>query len=94
MGKLKHLVCTENGQGTLSLGRLGFWLAFIVALYLWAVGNDIKMYHFYTLCIFLLYNFSKKAPIFIQVIKAIKGTDNCPEVKTEPKPEESGQAEG
>lgn len=69
---------------TASLGRVGFWFVFITAVYTWLYKTqDIYVYHYYTLVVFLMYNFSKKIPLFIALIKAWK----CFDVK-EPNKEE------
>lgn len=71
---LKGLI--SEGESA-SLGRVGFWLVFIPAIWIWLFKTqDIWVYHFYTLVVFLMYNFSKKIPLFIALIKAWKGTDS------------------
>ena len=69
---------------SLSLGRVAFWMLLSPALKIWVQGDEIKTYHFYTIVIFLVYNFSKKVPLFISLIEAWKGiapTKNIVEVK-------------
>lgn len=73
---LRGLVAEDD---SFSLGRLGFWVAFLPAIHIWLLGDDIKMYHFYTLVIFLAYNFSKKIPLFIKLIQAWKSNKEVKE---------------
>jgi len=70
---IKGLIAEDSSA---SLGRVGFWLVLVPAVYTWLYKTqDIQVYHFYTILIFLAYNFSKKIPLFIALIKAWKGTD-------------------
>lgn len=70
---LKGLVSEDSSIA--SLGRIGFWIVFVLALQIWYTGNDIKEYHFYTIILFFAYNFSKKLPLFIDLIKAFRRVD-------------------
>lgn len=69
---IRPLLC-EN-EGGFSLGRITLWLTLAPAITLWWAGEDIKENHLYVLGLLLLYNFSKKIPAFVQLIKAWKGT--------------------
>jgi hypothetical protein len=52
---------TENGQDV-SLGRIAFWILFILACMKWTVGEtaNVSPQHFELLCYLLLYNVGKK----------------------------------
>lgn len=82
MIKINTLFCENN---ELSIGRTCLWLLMIPAIYIWLTCKDIGIYHFYTIGIFLAYNFSKKIPQFISLIKAWKGTDTAQEVPIDKK---------
>lgn len=70
---LRGLVAEDDSA---SLGRIGLWLVLVPAIYVWLYKTqDIWIYHFYTIVIFLMYNFSKKIPLFIELLKAWKGNN-------------------
>lgn len=80
-GYFKPLLC-EGDEG-FSLGRVAFWVVLFTAIPIWQnCDMDIKMYHFYTLLILLIYNCYKKliSPMTVKVIKAWKGTDTKDDV--------------
>lgn len=60
-------------RGTLALGRVGFWIAFILSIYFW-LFSPIEAFPptlEKTLWFFLAYNFGSKA--FGQYITVVKG---------------------
>jgi len=48
---------TEN---FISLGRVSFWITFLICLKFWWYGKDIPMTLYNTFVVMVIYNFSKK----------------------------------
>ena len=71
--KPNTLFC-EGPEKNMSIGRVTLWLTLVPAVHTWCIREDIKIYHLYALGFLLLYNGYKKVPMFIDLIKAWKGT--------------------
>lgn len=71
---IKPLFC-DNGGG-LSLGRIAFWIVLAPAVKIWwaTALADIAIHHLYVLGFLLIYNSYKKIPMFIELIRAWRGT--------------------
>lgn len=69
---LGGLFCED---GKLSIGRVSFWIVLSPAVRIWWDGKDIQDNHLFVLGFLLVYNSYKKIPMFIDLIRAYKGTD-------------------
>jgi hypothetical protein len=62
-----------GGRNICSLGRGAFWLCFFIALYRWAIGEDIHAGHFGVLTAIMGYIFGSK---YISKIKKKQPIDS------------------
>ena len=67
-------------DGTPSIGRVGLWVCLykiwtIVAISVDSKVSDVPTNMLLLTMVFVAYNFSKKKALFIDLIKAYKGTD-------------------
>jgi hypothetical protein len=65
-----------GGRATCSMGRVAFWLAFLLALYRWVIGQDIPPGHLSVLVAIMGYVFGSK---FIGKKHKNKSQDDDPE---------------
>ena len=57
---LRPLFCDQKKPG-LSMGRVGFWITFLVCVWYWTwLRQDVPQNLWFTLGVFLAYNFGKK----------------------------------